>query len=119
MNTLVRTLAQTLLPELDVPSDPAPVVYTGAIRSSADLNLSLAGIIRLTRGLGFNLHPETLYSDDGASASYHADHSQRSVSLAVHCHPGRQTVSLAVSGLDAQETLDLYDVVERTLFGGL
>ena len=119
MNPLVKTLAQRLLLEPQAPEQPLPFVYTGAIRSEADLGSSLPGIIRLTRDLGFTLHPETLYTADGASATYHVDHGKQSVSLAVHCHPGRQTVSIAVSGLDTEEARDLFDMVEITLFGNL
>ncbi len=119
MKALIRTLTQTLLPDLADTEPPAPFVYTGAILSSADLASALPGIIRLTQGLGFTLHPQTLYGDADNGASYHVDHSEQAVALTVHCHPGRQTVSIAVSGLDSEETLELYDVVEHTLFGGL
>lgn len=119
MYTLVKTLAQTLLADIQVPSEPAPFVYTGAIQSSADLASSLPGIIHLTGELGFNRHPETLYTADGISATYHVDHARQSVSLAVHCHPGRQTVAIAVSGLNTEETRDLFEAVETTLFGAL
>lgn len=119
MKTLVQTLAQTLLLDLQAPLQQAPFVYTGAIRSEADLASSLPGIITLTRALGFTQHPETLYTDDGTSATYHVDHGEQAVSLAVHCHPGRQTVSIAVSGLNTEETRDLFEEVETTLFGPL
>ena len=119
MNTLVKTLAETFLLDLQAPLHQAPFVYTGAIRSEADLASSLPGIITLTRAIGFTLHPETLYTDDGLSATYHVDHGEQSVSLAVHCHPGRQTVSIAVSGLNTEEARDLFDKVEITLFGPL
>ena len=119
MRTLVKTLAQALLLEVQGPEAPTPFVYTGAIRCSADLASSLPGIIQLTRGVGFTLHPETLYTDDKNSATYHVDHQDHPVSLAVHCHPGRGTVSVAVSGLNTEEARDLFDAVERSLFGGL
>lgn len=115
----IRTLTRTLLPELEQPTAPAPFVYTGAILSSADLASALPGIIRLTRNLGFTLHPETLYGEADNGASYHVDHRDQSVALTVHCQPSRQTVSIAVSGLDSEQTLALYNVVEHSLFGGL
>ena len=118
MKTLVRALAQTLLLDIPGPLQPAPVVYTGAIRSTADLASSLPGIIHLSRAIGFTLHHETLYAEDGASATYHVDHGEQAVSLAVHCHPGRETVSIAVSGLNTEEARDLFEAVEATLFGG-
>jgi hypothetical protein len=119
MKPLIETLTRTLLPELEQTAAAAPFVYTGAILSSADLASALPGIIRLTQALGFTLHPETLYGEADDSASYHVDHSEQAVALTVHCHPRRQTVAIAVSGLDSEQTLQLYDVVEHNLFGGL
>ena len=119
MKTLVKALAQSLLLDIQAPLQQAPFVYTGAIRSDADLASSLPGIITLTQAIGFTLHPETLYTDDGCSATYHVDHHDQPVSLAVHCHPGRQTVAVAVSGLNTEEARDLFEQVETTLFGTL
>jgi hypothetical protein len=118
MRTLVKTLATGLILEEDGPiRGPAPAVYTTAIHSQADLVSSLTGIAQLSRALGYTLHPETLYAGDGHSASYHADHAELPVGLAVDCNPRRGTVSLAVSGMDAEETLRCFSALERALFG--
>ena len=118
MRTLVKSLASSLILEDEAqPQDPAPAVYTTAICSDGDLVASLTGIAQLTRELGFTLHPETLYASDGCSATYHADHAQVPVGLAVDCNPRRGTVSLAVTGMDADETLECFHALERALFG--
>jgi hypothetical protein len=119
MRTLVKSLASSLMldDEASAPQEPAPAVYTTAICSDGDLVTSLTGIAQLTRNLGFTLHPETLYASDGASATYHADHADVPVGLAVDCNPRRGTVALAVSGMDAEETLDRFHALERALFG--
>lgn len=118
MRTLVKSLASSLILEDEPHSQaPAPAVYTTAICSDGDLVVSLTGIAQLTRELGFTLHPETLYAPDGCSASYHADHVQVPVGLAVDCNPRRGTVSLAVTGMDADETLECFNALERALFG--
>ena len=118
MRTLVKSLASSLiLEEESPPLEPAPTVYTTAICSDGDLVTSLTGIAQLTRNLGFTQHPETLYASDGASATYHADHADVPVGLAVDCNPRRGTVSLAVTGMDAEETLERFHALERALFG--
>ena len=119
MRTLVKSLASSLILEGEESSAQglAPAVYTTAICSDGDLVASLTGIAQLTRHLGFTLHPETLYASDGASASYHADHVDVPVGLAVDCNPRRGTVALAVTGMDAEETLECFQALERALFG--
>jgi len=118
MRTLVKSLASSLiLEELNEPQDPAPAVYTTAICSDGDLVASLTGIAQLSRDLGFTLHPETLYAADGCSATYHADHAEVPVGLAVDCNPRRGTVALAVTGMDAEETLACFTTLEQALFG--
>lgn len=118
MRTLVKSLASSLILEEEPQSqDPAPAVYTTAICSDGDLAASLTGIAQLTRDLGFTLHPETLYASDGCSASYHADHAEVPVALAVDCNPRRGTVALAVTGMDGDQTLECFNALERALFG--
>ncbi len=118
MRILVKSLASSLILEDEAQAqDPAPAVYTTAICSDAGLVASLTGIAQLTRELGFTLHPETLYASDGGSATYHADHAEVPVALAVDCNPRRGTVALAVSGMDADETLECFNTLERALFG--
>ena len=56
--TLVRALASSLVLEPASEPEPAPVVYTAAIHTSADLVSSLIGITELSRDQGFNRHPE-------------------------------------------------------------
>ena len=116
MRTLVKSLASSLILE-DEAQLQAPSVYTTAICSDGDLVASLTGIAQLTRELGFTLHPETLYASDGCSATHHADHAAVPVGLAVDCNPRRGTVSLAVTGMDADETLECFNALERALFG--
>jgi hypothetical protein len=115
--TLVRALASSLVLDPVCEPDPAPVVYTAAIHTSADLVSSLIGITELSRELGFNRHPETNYGDGGRNATYHADHSTLPVSLSVNCNPLRQTVAIAVSGLDSEETHRCFQDLEFALFG--
>ena len=118
MRTLVKSLAGSLIfDEESARQELAPTVYTTAIRSDGDLVASLTGIAQLTRDLGFTLHPETLYGSGGCSATYHADHAERAVALAVDCNPSRGTVSLAVTGMDAEETLECFHALELALFG--
>lgn len=118
MRSLVKSLANSLMLDDGIePAQPTPTVYTTAICSAGDLKASLAGIVQLTSQLGFTLHPETLYAPDGHSTTYHADHDQAPVALAVACHARRGTVSLAVSGLDSQVALTCFNAVERALFG--
>lgn len=118
MNTLVRQLANSLV--LDTEAEPAspPCVYTTAICTDADLVTCLSGVARISRDLGFSEEPETLYSSDGASATYHADHCREAVTLAVDCNPRRRTVALAVSGLDDEATHGCFRELEEALFGG-
>jgi len=117
MRALVRSLADSLILDAQAELQPAPWVYTAAIRSSADLVASLTGIACLARELGFTRDPETLYADDGCSASYHVDHAQQAITLAVTCHPLRETVSLALSGVSRDDTYASFQQVEATLFG--
>lgn len=95
----------------------APFVYVTAIRSEAGLVRSLAGITLLSRELGFGREAETLYSQDGRSATFHALHDRHAVALAVEVCPPRQTVSIAVSGSNNAETYGLFLEVDARLFG--
>jgi len=117
LGQLVRELADSLV--LDPVTEPegAPFVYTAAIHTQADLVSSLAGIACLARELGFQLHPETCYADDGLSASWHAGHDQWPLSLSVDCSVRRQTVAIAVSGHDHDLTFAWFHKVESSLFG--
>jgi hypothetical protein len=117
LGSLVRALASSLVLEPASEPEPAPVVYTAAIHTSADLVSSLIGITELSRGQGFNRHPETNYGDGGRNATYHVDHSSLPISLSVNCNPLRQTVAIAVSGLDSEETLRCFQALELALFG--
>jgi hypothetical protein len=117
MRALVTSLANSLILDPLLEPDPAPWVYTAAICSSADLVASLTGIACLTRELGFTRDPETLYAEDGRSASYHAEHSDLAMALTVTCHPLRQTVSLALSGHSRDETYSWFQRLEQALFG--
>ena len=96
---------------------PAPFVYTTAISSNAGLVRSLAGITLIAREMGFEREAETLYSTDALSATYHAQHNQSRVALAVEVCPPRQTVSVAVSGSDNEETYRLFLDADARLFG--
>lgn len=118
MRALVESLANSLLLEPLLEPEPAPWVYTAAIRSSADLVSSLTGIACLTRELGFSRDPETLYAQDGRSACYHAVHSELPLALTVSCDPVRETVSLALSGHGREETYSWFQRLEASLFGG-
>lgn len=118
LGTLVRAFASSLVLEPVSDPEPAPVVYTAAIHTSADLVSSLIGITELSRDQGFNRHPETIYGDGGRNAMYHVDHSSLPISLSVNCNPLRQTVAIAVSGLDSEETLRCFQALELALFGG-
>jgi hypothetical protein len=117
MRDLVTSLANSLLLDPLHEPEPAPWVYTAAIRSSADLVDSLTGIACLTRELGFTRHPETLYAEDGCRASYHVEHGELSLALTVNCDPVRETVSLALSGHGRDETLSWFQRLEAALFG--
>jgi hypothetical protein len=117
LGTLVRAFASSLVLEPVSDPEPAPVVYTAAIHTSADLVSSLIGITELSRDQGFSRHPETIYGDGGRNATYHVDHSSLPMSLSVNCNPLRQTVAIAVSGLDSEETLRCFQALELALFG--
>lgn len=115
--TLVRALASSLLLEPMSEPEPAPLVYTAAIHTTADLVSSLIGITELSRQQGFSRDPETTYGDGGRHATYHVDHRDLPVSLSVNCNPLRQTVAIAVSGLDAEDTHRCFQDLEQALFG--
>jgi hypothetical protein len=117
LGRLVRGLADSLV--LDPVAEPevGPYVYTAAIHTKADLVSSLVGIACLARELGFQLHPETCYADDGLSASWHAGHDEWPLSLSVDCHARRQTVAIALSGFDHDLTFTWFQRVEASLFG--
>ncbi len=120
MKTLVKSLKSTLMLDLEDPEAfrlPAPHVYVKAIACEADLVASLSGVAELTRALGFTEAPETLYGDGGLSATYHVDHGEVAVSIAVECNPRTKTVALAVSGLDAETTYDQFNATVQALFG--
>ena len=120
MKTLVKSLKSTLMLDLEEPEAfklPAPHVYVKAIACEAELITSLSGVAEVTRTLGFTESPETLYGDSGHSATYHVDHAEVSVSIAVECNPMAKTVSLAVSGLDADTTYDQFNATVQALFG--
>jgi hypothetical protein len=120
MKTLVKSLKSTLMLDLEEPEAfklPAPHVYVKAIACEAELISSLSGVAEVTRTLGFTESPETLYGDGGHSATYHVDHAEVSVSIAVECNPMAKTVSLAVSGLDADTTYDQFNATVQALFG--
>ena len=120
MKTLVKSLKSTLMLDLEEPEAfklPAPHVYVKAIACEAELITSLSGVAEVTRTLGFTESPETLYGDGGHSATYHVDHAEVSVSIAVECNPMAKTVSLAVSGLDADTTYDQFNAPVQALFG--
>ncbi len=119
MRELIQTVRAGLrerLSELE-PRDQAPFVYVTAIHSDAGLTRSLAGITLISREMGFDVDAETLYSADATSATYHAQHNNKAVALAVEVCPSRQTVSIAVSGQDDQDTYPLFLEADRRLFG--
>ena len=119
MRELIQTVRAGLrerLSELE-PRDQAPFVYVTAIHSDAGLTRSLAGITLISREMGFDVDAETLYSADATSATYHAQHNNKAVGLAVEVCPPRQTVSIAVSGQDDQDTYPLFLEADRRLFG--
>jgi hypothetical protein len=122
MKTLVKSLKSTLMLGLEDRDPgafrpPAPHVYVKAIACEADLITSLSGVAEITRALGFTEAPETLYGDGGHSATYHVDHGDVSVSIAVECNPQTKTVALAVSGLDVDATYDQFNATVQALFG--
>lgn len=99
------------------PEAPAPFVYVTAIHSDAGLTRSLAGITLISRELGFDRDAETAYSADGCSATYHAQHRESAVALAVEVCTPRRTVSIAVSGDDNDATYRLFLEADSQLFG--
>jgi len=116
MKTLIKTLAHGL--SLEGETRPlAPTVYTTAIRSEGALVESLAGIAQIAQGLGFTRSRETIYSSDGLSATYHAEHDDWAVSLAIDCCTLRKTASLAVSGIYNDEAYVLFNEASSQLFG--
>jgi hypothetical protein len=115
--TMVRALASSLVLEPVSEPEAAPLVYTAAIHTSADLVSSLIGITELSRQQGFSRDPETNYGDAGRNATYHVDHRDLPVSLSVNCNPLRQTVAIAVSGLDPEDTHRCFQDLELALFG--
>jgi hypothetical protein len=120
MRQLLESFAGTLSAGLGDDHDrpaTAPFVYTTAIGSNAGLVRSLAGITLIAREMGFEREAETLYATDALSATYHAQHIQAAVALAVEVCPPRQTVSLAVSGSDNEETYRLFLEADSRLFG--
>jgi hypothetical protein len=121
MRQLLQSFAGTLSAGLgddhEEPAAAAPFVYATAIGSNAGLVRSLAGITLIAREIGFEREAETLYSTDALSATYHAQHNQAGVALAVEVCPPRQTVSLAVSGSDNAETYRLFLEADTRLFG--
>lgn len=116
MKTLIKTLAHGLSLEAEV-RPLAPTVYTTAIRSEGALVESLAGIAQIAQGLGFTRYRETIYSQDGLSATYHAEHDDWAVSLAIDCCTLRKTASLAVSGIHNDEAYALFNEATAQLFG--
>lgn len=125
MRHLLQSFAGSLSAGLDAgleadrhePAAQAPFVYTTAISSNAGLVRSLAGITLIAREMGFEREAETLYSTDTLSATYHAQHNQSRVALAVEVCPPRQTVSVAVAGNDNEETYRLFLDADARLFG--
>lgn len=113
----MRTLATSLVLQPVREPELAPLVYTAAIHTTADLVSSLIGITELSRQRGFSRDPETTYGDGGRNAMYHVDHRELPVSLSVNCNPLRQTVAIAVSGLDAEDTHRCFQDLEQALFG--
>ena len=99
------------------PHSESPFVYTTAIRSTADLACSLAGISLISKEMGFNRESETVYAPDTLSATFHAQHQCSGVAMAVEVCPPRQTVSIAVSGSDNDETYRLFLEADARLFG--
>jgi len=95
----------------------APFLYVTAIQSDAGLTRSLAGITLISREMGFDVDAETLYSSDATTATFHAQHRNSAVALAVEVCPPRQTVSIAVSGFDETETYQLFLKADERLFG--
>ena len=65
----------------------------------------------------FNRFNETIYSQDGLSATYHAEHDDWAVSLAIDCCTLRKTASLAVSGIHNDEAYALFSEASAQLFG--
>ena len=117
MRDLLQSFRNGIQANLDEPPTPAPFVYVTAIQSNAGLTRSLAGITLISREIGFAQDAETVYSADAGSATFHAQHNNGCVSLAVEVCPARQTVSIAVSGTDNDETYQLFLEADSRLFG--
>ena len=117
MKTLIQSLANSLTLDVEEARPLAPTVYTTAIRSEGALVESLAGIAQIAQGLGFRRYNETIYSQDGLSATYHAEHDDYAVSLAIDCCTLRKTASLAVSGIHNDEAYALFNEASAQLFG--
>jgi hypothetical protein len=117
LQTFSGGLGSALLDDLHEPPAPAPFVYVSAIRSEAGLVRSLAGITLISREMGFEREAETVYSRDRLSATFHAQHNQSAVALAVEVCPPRQTVAIAVSGSNNDETYQLFLEADARLFG--
>jgi hypothetical protein len=117
MKNLVKTLSQSLMLSNVDSRAFVPYVYTTAIGYQGSLFEAISGITTLTRELGFTMDVETNYSDDGSSAMHHADHIDQTVSLAIECNALRQTVSLAVSGANSDDAFNLFEGVDKAIFG--
>lgn len=117
LKSVQSALNDGLLLEPGETAPPAPFVYVTALHSNAGLTRSLAGITLIAREMGFDREAETLYAADARSATYHAQHSEQPIALAVEVCPPRQTVSIAVSGPDNEEAYRLFLEADRRLFG--
>jgi hypothetical protein len=117
MRDLLHSVRKGLQAGLEEPADPAPFTYVTAINSDAGLTRSLAGITLISREIGFDKDAETTYAPDGKSATFHAQHREACVGLAVDVCPPRQTVSLAISGTDNDITYRLFLEADQRLFG--
>ena len=117
MRDFLQSVRNGLEAGLAEPRLPAPVVYVTAIQSAAGLTRSLAGITLISREIGFEQDAETVYSADARSATFHAQHRDACVALAVEVCPARQTVSIAVSGTNNDETYRLFLEADSRLFG--
>lgn len=117
MRELIQSFRNGLQVDVDGAATPAPFVYVTAIQSDAGLTRSLAGITLISREIGFELDAETTYAADGLSATFHAQHREACVALAVEVCPPRRTVSIAVTGTNNDETYRLFLEADHRLFG--
>jgi hypothetical protein len=117
MRDFLHSVRSSLEAGLAEPRASAPFVYVTAIHSDAGLTRSLAGITLISREIGFEQDAETIYSPDAKSATFHAQHQEACVALAVEVCPARQTVSIAVSGTNNDETYQLFLEADNRLFG--